>query len=146
MREIFPELLWIGNARDARDVKGVLDQGFTAVVDLALEEPPIQFPRDIVYCRLPLLDGDENHPAVLQTALITVARFLEGELPTLVACSGGMSRSPAIVAGALALAQACPLTVSMQQVAETGPCDVAPGLWNEIQHLLQQGGPEAYSG
>lgn len=136
MREIFPELLWIGNARDARDVKGVLDRGIIAVVDLALEEPPISFPRDIVYCRLPLLDGDENHPAVLQTALITVARFLEGELPTLVACSGGMSRSPAIVAGALALAQACPLTVSMQQVAETGPCDVAPGLWNEIQHLL----------
>jgi protein-tyrosine phosphatase len=146
MREIFPELLWIGNARDARDVKGVLDRGITAVVDLALEEPPISFPRDIVYCRLPLLDGDENHPAVLQTALITVARFLEGELPTLVACSGGMSRSPAIVAGALALAQACPLTVSMQQVAETGPCDVAPGLWNEIQHLLQQGEPETYSG
>lgn len=146
MREIFPELLWIGNARDARDVTGVLDRGITAVVDLALEEPPIQFPRDIVYCRLPLLDGDENHPAVLQTALTTVARFLEGELPTLVACSGGMSRSPAVVAGALSLAQACPFAEALQQIAETGPCDVAPGLWNEIQKLLEEGEPETYSG
>lgn len=138
MREIFPELLWIGNARDARDVKGVLDLGITAVVDLALEEPPIQFPRDIVYCRLPLLDGEENQPAVFQTALLTVARFIQGDIPTLVACSGGMSRSPAVVAGALSLVKACPFAEALQQVAEAGPCDIAPGLWNEIEQLLTE--------
>ena len=29
-----------------RDVRGVLDLGIAAIVDLAIEEPPIQFPRD----------------------------------------------------------------------------------------------------
>ncbi|QDT28883.1 hypothetical protein Enr10x_42290 [Gimesia panareensis] len=146
MREILPQLLWIGNARAARDVTGVLDRGITAVVDPALEEPPISYPRDIVYCRLPILDGEDNQPAVLQTALLTVARFIQGDIPTLVACSGGMSRSPAVVAGALSLVKACPFAEALRQVAATGPCDVAPGLWNEIQHLLEQGGAESYSG
>lgn len=138
MREILPQLLWIGNARAARDVTGVLDQGISAVVDLALEEPPISYPRDIVYCRLPILDGEENQPAVLQTALLTVTRFIQGNIPTLVACSGGMSRSPAVVAGALSLVKACPFAEALQQVAATGPCDVAPGLWNEIEQLLTE--------
>ncbi|WP_339726897.1 dual specificity protein phosphatase [uncultured Gimesia sp.] len=118
MREVLSQLLWIGNARDARDVKGVLDLGIAAVIDLALEEPPITFPREIVYCRLPLIDGEENNPAILQTAIETTTRFIQSEVPTLIACSGGMSRSPAIAAAA-------------------GPCDVAPGLWNAIQALLE---------
>ena len=138
MREILPQLLWIGNARDARDVKQVLDLGITAVVDLAREEPSVNYPREIVYCRLPLIDGDENQTVVLQTALTTVARFLTADLPTLVACSAGMSRSPAIAAGALSLVQDCSFAAALQQVAATGPCDVAPGLWNEIQQLLEE--------
>lgn len=138
MREVLPRLLWIGNARDARDLNQVLDLGITAVIDLAREEPPISYPREIVYCRLPLIDGDENQTVVLQTALTTVAHFISADLPTLVACSAGMSRSPAIAAGALALVQDCSFSAALQQVAATGPCDVAPGLWNEIQQLLEE--------
>ncbi|QDU04622.1 Dual specificity phosphatase, catalytic domain [Gimesia chilikensis] len=138
MREILPRLLWIGNARDARDLNQVLDLGITAVIDLAREEPPVSYPREIVYCRLPLIDGDENQTVVLQTALTTVARFITAELPTLVACSAGMSRSPAIVAGALSLVHDCPFPEALQQVAASGPCDVAPGLWNEIERLLTE--------
>lgn len=141
MREILPRLLWIGNARDARDFNQVLDLGITAVIDLAWEEPPISYPREIVYCRLPLIDGDENQTVVLQTALTTVARFISADLPTLVACSAGMSRSPAIVAGALSLVHDCPFSTALQQVASSGPCDVAPGLWNEIQQLLEKTEP-----
>ncbi|MEQ9068106.1 MAG: dual specificity protein phosphatase, partial [Gimesia chilikensis] len=85
MREVLPRLLWIGNARDARDFNQVLDLGITAVIDLAWEEPPISYPREIVYCRLPLIDGDENQTVVLQTALTTAARFISADLPTLVA-------------------------------------------------------------
>ena len=141
MREILPRLLWIGNARDARDFNQVLDLGITAVIDLAREEPPISYPREIVYCRLPLIDGDENQTVVLQTALTTAARFISADLPTLVACSGGMSRSPAIAAGALSLVYDSPFAAALQQVAATGPCDVAPGLWNEIQQLLEKTKP-----
>lgn len=138
MREVLPQTLWIGNACDAHDVKGVLDLGISVVIDLALEEPPIIFPREIVYCRLPLLDGDENNPAVLQTAIETVARFIESEVPTLVACSGGMSRSPAIVAAAISKINAISFAEAIEQIAAIGPCDVSPGLWNQIQTVLDQ--------
>lgn len=133
MREIIPQTLWIGNARDARDLKSVLNLGISAVIDLAIEEPPILFPREIVYCRLPLIDGDENNQPVLQTAIVTVARFIQAEEPTLVACSGGMSRSPAIVAAALSKIKSLSFEQAIKQVAATGPCDVAPGLWNQIE-------------
>lgn len=66
MREVIVNRLWIGNALDARDVSGVLRLGIEAVVDLAIEEPPIQYPRDLVYCRFPLVDGAENSPSVLR--------------------------------------------------------------------------------
>lgn len=137
MREVLSQLLWIGNARDARNVKGVLDLGITAIIDLALEEPPVSFPREIVYCRLPLIDGEENNPATLQTAIETVARFIQADVPTLVACSGGMSRSPAIAAAAMSKINSIPFADTIEQIAATGPCDVAPGLWNEIQTLLE---------
>ena len=65
MREVIDQL-WIGNAIDARDVTGVLGLGVAAIVDLAIEEPPIQYPRDVVYCRFPLIDGSGNQPAVLR--------------------------------------------------------------------------------
>ena len=42
---------------DARDISAVLGLGIVAIVDLAMEEPSIHFPRDIVYCRIPLVDG-----------------------------------------------------------------------------------------
>lgn len=133
MREIIAPTLWIGNARDARDVRGVLDLGISVVIDLAFEEPPIIFPREIIYCRLPLLDGDENNPAVLQTAIEMVARFIQADVPTLVACSGGMSRSPAIVAAAMSIVNAIRFEEAIKQISSNGPCDVSPGLWNQIQ-------------
>ena len=102
MREVIPSVLWIGNAHDARDVMGVLACGIGVVIDLAIEEPPIHFPRDIVYCRFPLLDGEGNSPALLQSAIDTTANFVNAKQPTLVACSGGMSRSPIIVSSVLA--------------------------------------------
>lgn len=137
MREVLSQLLWTGNARDARDVKGVLDLGIAAVIDLALEEPPITFPREIVYCRLPLIDGDENNPAILESAIETTTRFVQSEVPTLVACSGGMSRSPAIAAAAMSRINQSRFADMIKQIAADGPCDVAPGLWNAIQALLE---------
>lgn len=137
MREVLSQLLWIGNARDARDVKRVLDLGIAAVIDLALEEPPITFPREIVYCRLPLIDGDENNPAILKTAIETTTCFVQSEVPTLIACSGGMSRSPAIASAALSLINKSCFADMIKQIATEGPCDVAPGLWNAIQALLE---------
>ena len=80
MREIIPRRVWIGNARDATDVTGVLENEIAAVVHLAMEEPPTVFPREIIYCRFPLLDGAGNSPAILRTAIHTVSMLIEGKV------------------------------------------------------------------
>jgi hypothetical protein len=133
MRPIIPELLWIGNALDLRDVRGVLSLGIRAVIDLAANEPPVQYPRDIAYCRFPLSDGTENDPAILRLAVHSTAEFVKARMPTLVACSAGMSRSPAIVAAALALVEGKPPDDVLRRIASSGPHDVAPGLWFDVK-------------
>lgn len=79
MRQIIPNVLWIGNALDARDISGVLHQGIVAVVDLAMEESPAPYPRDVVYCRFPLIDGSGNQLGVLRAAIET-ARVLSQDV------------------------------------------------------------------
>lgn len=68
MRQILPNVLWIGNAFDARSIKSVLDAGISVVIDLTIEEAPIQFPREVTYCRFPLLDGEGNAPERVATS------------------------------------------------------------------------------
>jgi protein-tyrosine phosphatase len=132
VREVIPKLLWIGNAIDARDVSRVLDHGITAVVDLAIEEPPIQYPRDVAYCRFPLIDGAGNKPVVLRAAIETVAMFIASEMLTLVACGAGMSRSPAIVAAAMATTEGITLVDALGKLTVGQPHDVSPGLLGDI--------------
>ncbi len=38
MREVIPNVLWNGNAFDARNIKGMMDAGFQVVIDLAIED------------------------------------------------------------------------------------------------------------
>ena len=137
MREIIPGLVWIGNARDARDVAGVLANEIDAVVHLAIEEPPCLFPRDIIYCRFPLLDGEGNSSSILRTAVQTVSMLITAKVPTLVACSGGMSRSPAVVAAALSLSSDETADEWLGRITAAGPHDVAPALWNEIRACIE---------
>jgi len=61
--------LWLGNARDGRDLRAILDAGIQAVVDLAFEEPPAVLVRELTYCRFPLLDGAGNPPWLLRAAV-----------------------------------------------------------------------------
>jgi hypothetical protein len=136
MREIIFEKLWIGNALDARNVTGVLDLGITVIVDLAIEEPPIQYPRDVVYCRFPLIDGTGNQPAVLRAAIKTTTTFIAAGTPTLVACGAGMSRSPAIVAAAMAATEAISLADALGNLTAGQPHDVSLGLLAEISKVL----------
>lgn len=132
MRALIPELLWIGNAIEVRNIPGVLRLGIHAVIDLAMEELPVQYPRDIVYCRFPLIDGSGNVPAVLSAAVAVTARFLAAKVPTLVFCSAGMSRSPAIVAAAVATVDREPLMDAVLWVTAGSPHDVSPGLLKDI--------------
>lgn len=132
MRAIGQTPLWIGTARDARDVHTLARHEIAAVIDLAMEEPPATLPRQTTYCRLPLLDGAGNPQATLRRAVELVRSFLDDQETFLVACSGGMSRSPAIAAAGLALAQGITLAEAVRLVCRDGPCDIHPGLLADL--------------
>ena len=137
MREVIPSLLWIGNAADARDLKKVLDHGIEALIDLAIEEPPISPTRELVCCRFPLLDGQGNSPALIEAAIRTAVILVSGKVPTLISCGGGMSRSPAIAAAVIAQLDGVKSDEAIKRIAATGPHDVSPLLWKEITRLTE---------
>lgn len=138
MREIIPRSVWIGNARDAIQVKAILDQEIQAVVDLAMEEPAHTYPRDVVYCRFPLLDSDGNPRSLVITALQTLTTLINQRIRTLVVCGGGMSRSPAMTAVALSRVHGGTPAEWLERIAAIGPHDVAPALWNELVETAAQ--------
>jgi hypothetical protein len=133
MREAIQNCLWLGNAMDARDVAAVLELRIVAVVDLAMEEPPIPFPRDVVYCRIPLVDGSGNRPEIIRAAVDLTASLIDSRVPTLVACGGGMSRSPIIVAAALAKVDGRSLEKALEDITAGVAHDVSTSLWAEIK-------------
>jgi protein-tyrosine phosphatase len=138
MRQIVPHNLWLGHAADAQDFKRIFDLGINALVQLAVEEPTLQPPRELIYCRFPLVDGPGNEPSLLSLAITTLANLLEKRKSVLVCCGAGLSRSPAIAAAALSMVFQESPDVCLKQVAEHHPADVAPGLWQEIKTLLER--------
>jgi protein-tyrosine phosphatase len=126
------EYLWIGTARDARDIKKVLDAGIEAIVDLAIEEPPIAVTRELLYFRIPLIDGEGNCSTKVKLALDVLVKLIDEQVPTLVACGAGMSRSPAVVAMAVARHEKRDPATVLKEIAVHGPLDVQPLLWQEL--------------
>ena len=137
MREIVPGWLWIANTRAANDISSVLSMGVTAVIDLAIEEPVIVYPRDIIYCRLPLIDGEGNSSKRLNMVIDLAATCLTDCIRLLIRCSMGMSRSPMIAAAAIARVRRIPLEEALAEVAAGAPHDISPGLWMEVEQAFQ---------
>jgi protein-tyrosine phosphatase len=135
MNQISPYPLWIGTIGDLKDLRRLYDLGIRAVVQLAYEEPPLALPHDIIACRFPLLDGGDNDADVLQLAITTVTHLLERKFATLVCCHAGRSRSPAIVAAALARITREPLAACVNHLATQRACDIHPALFAQIQNL-----------
>lgn len=129
MRRVAELPLWICTARDARDIRGVLDLGIEAVVDLATDEPPIHPTRELVYLRFPLVDREGNPAWVLRLAVDAVVGLLAAGVPTLVASSAGASRSPVIAAMAIAKREGIRPEVALLRI---GHGDVSPALWREV--------------
>ncbi|HVA49829.1 MAG TPA: dual specificity protein phosphatase [Pirellulales bacterium] len=141
MREVLPGLLWIGNAFDARDFKSVFDHRIQAVIDLAMEESPVSAPRELIYCRFPLVDGQGNSPVTIEAAINTAVIFVRAMAPTLISCSGGMSRSPAIAAAVTARIEGIEPEEAIKRIAASGPHDVSPLLWYEVTQALNRSRP-----
>lgn len=137
MREVIPGMIWIGNGRDGGDISRVMDMEFRAVVDLAMEEVPTHFPREMIYCRFPIVDGAGNSAAILRSAIQCLAVLIETSTPTLVTCGAGMSRSPAIVAAALYESKGGSADDWLKKITAYGPHDVSPALWNEVRSVVE---------
>jgi hypothetical protein len=136
MRQVVPHPLWIGHAGDDRGFTRLYGAGIRAVVQLALEEPPIQPPRDLLYFRVPISDGAGNPADCLALAIRAVTELLSRGVPTLVSCGAGMSRSPCIVAAALAITSGQPPDACLGTVTSQGPCDISSSLWCEVSALV----------
>jgi len=138
MRRVADKFLWIGHVGEASDPKLLALHQIRAMVDLAIDELPSTPSRERVYCRFPLLDGSGNPPWLIRSALLCVATLLRANTPTLVFCGAGMSRSPSIAAGGLAIVSGAPLAECLAAVTREGPADVSPGLWNEVSTSVIQ--------
>ena len=136
MRKVAGFPLWLGHAGDIRDPAALLDAGIAAVVCVAASEPLPPLPREIVYCRFPLVDGAGNPDWLLRAAVETVACFLRTGTRTLVHCSAGISRSPAVAGAAIALASGCSPEEGLIAATQSGPTDVSPGLWEHIMSTI----------
>jgi protein-tyrosine phosphatase len=133
VRQIEGYPLWLGNIGDARNVQQLYAAGIRAVVDLAADEAPTTLPRELLHCRFPLVDGAENPRWLLKMAAETVAFLLRANVPTLVHCGAGMSRTPAIAAGGLVLATGTSLSAALSLVVEDAVADVSPAIWNDVK-------------
>lgn len=137
MREVLSGRLWIGHANDARSPRCLLEAGVRAVVDVAIEEPPASLPREMTYVRFPLVDGEGNDSVVLRLAVSTVVGLLDGEVPTLVACSAGLSRSPTLASFALAGHERRTPQQALVRIAAAGPVRVNAVLWQSLEKAVQ---------
>ena len=136
MRQVIPDQLWLGTAIDAENLSGLHDAGVKAVVSLALEELPTLPSREIVFCRFPLIDGAGNSLELLRLAVNTAALLVARNIRTLINCSVGMSRSPAIAAVAMAVAQGQSPDDCLEKITADGPCDVSPALWADVKRVF----------
>ena len=137
MNQIKPHHLWIGHAGDGRDIRKCHAHKIRAIVQLAMEEPPIKASRENIFLRFPLLDGSGNAADLLTLAIDAVADLIEKRIPTLVCCGGGMSRSPAIAAAALAITTRSDFEDCLTNVLESQPADVSTSLLEEVRAVLK---------
>jgi protein-tyrosine phosphatase len=136
MHQVATHRLWIGNVLDARDLRRLYELEIAAVIDLALEEKPAQLGREIIYCRFPLTDGGGNSQVILRAAVDMTVRLIEQQVPTLVACGAGMSRSPAVVAAALAKIEERQPDECLAALVAGQSHDVSPLFWAELKRDL----------
>ena len=137
MREILPGRLWIGNAGDGRDPDRLLQAGIVAVINVAAEEPSPTLPRAMIYCHFPIVDGAPDDQTILRVAIQTVVSLLKNQVPALVYCRAGMSRSPTILAAVLAIVHGRSPENKLREVVAGHPHDVSPQLWEAVREAYR---------
>jgi hypothetical protein len=135
MKRVGERMLWYGGVSAIRDVAVLHEAGVEAVVFLASDLVALPA-RDLIVCRIPLVDGDGNPAWRLRLAVDTVVALVGNGVATLVCCSNGMSRSPAAVAAALAALDGRAADEHLKRWAIGAAADVSPGLWRDLRSLV----------
>jgi hypothetical protein len=130
--------VYIGNRGDLRNPASLRDSGIEAIVDLAMEESPIVIHRDGIMLRFPLADGGGNDAATLRLCIECVCALIVTGRTVLIACSAGMSRSPAVAAHAIARARHVQPDEVLRGFIGVGPIDVSPALWGALARADSQ--------
>lgn len=137
MISIWNQQLWIGNAFDARNTSNLHEHEINTVVDLALEEAPVQPPREVIYLRFPIHDGVGNDTELLRTIVQTLVKLLSsGSARVLVSCSAGLSRSPIVSAAAIASLKNISLRDSLQDIQSNLRTDISPALYADVATIV----------
>ena len=137
MRQIFQYPLWTGNRGDVRDSPQSRNAGIQAIIDLAIEEPPLQIDRERPLIRIPIMDGAGAESHFLRLAVISAESLVRSNLNTLIVCSAGLSRSPAVAAHVIARIESRSPESVLADLASQGQIDVSPALWNSLAVALQ---------
>lgn len=132
MRWVIPQRLAQGNAGDTRDLVALRRAGVEALVDLAMSERPLAVPREMTYCRFPLVDGPGNGKALIRSAIEATVSLVRGGVPTLVFCSAGMSRSPAVAAAVMAIVSGRTPAACLEEIVPGGGVDVSAAIWADV--------------
>lgn len=122
---------------DARDLRLIYDVGIHTVIDLAINEPPAQLGREIIYCRFPINDGDGNPDWLVSVIIGTIVKMIRNNMRTLVACSAGMSRAPTIAAASISLLTHRDPDDCLRDIIANAPNDVSPILWTHIKRVYK---------
>lgn len=138
MRVVQGYTLAIGHRGDTRDYVGLRKAGVVAIVDLAVNELPLTPPREMVYCRFPMVDGAGNTRALIRGAIEVTTSLVRSRVMTLVMCSAGMSRSPAIAAGAIAVVGLRAPGECLVEVTQGAAADVSPGFWGDVVAVVAE--------
>ena len=125
--------MWLGHAGDLLDPRSVMAVGIEAVIELADSEPFASLPRELVRCRFPLSDGGDNAAWLLRLIAETVAALIHANVPALICCASGLSRSVCAAAAGVALADHLTMKEALISVTGSGPADVAPGLLAQFE-------------
>ncbi len=65
-------------------------------------------------------------------AMYPTESLLKSQIPMLVYCGAGMSRSPAVVAAALSIVQGGSPDEKLKEIVAGHPHDVSPHLWEAV--------------
>jgi atypical dual specificity phosphatase len=113
--------LFVGTAEDASDASTLRDHDIAVIVSLTHTGPVGDVPAEVTLVDVPMMDGPQNSPNAFETAVGEVLSRLDAGDVTLVHCSAGASRSPAVAGTALALHTNSNLTTVFEQIQDRRP-------------------------